>query len=593
MKIRFFWFIWLPILSLAMSGCGQMISAAESKNSAIATQTATAAEGSVAPLVSPSLSDGENIFAQSCSSCHSENSQGGFAQISNDWLQATTPKEAYDLITLGMVDAGMPAFSDLPSRDRWDVIAYLMTANFPESEKRSASLIYQNICLSCHGNEGQGDGTQAIARDLAMSDWQAQALLPNLSDQDIFSIIRDGKGTSMNAFAVMLSESQTKALTKIVRLLSIQEELGLSTQAGIGQEIDSSDILGQSQGFFAIDGNVVNVSGGDAKITSDANLKIIADGQVIKKMNTPVLTNGSFRFILVPYSPEWSYVVTVSHNGMSFSSDVIYGQDTASAETTHLLLQVYDSTTDISVLRGEQTHIMLEFTGENLVNVVEYVMISNHSSYVVTPVDDETPLLMFTLPKNAQNLDLSNSTNPTNLKVIENGFGDWQSIEPGSAHQVVFTYQIPFNGDDALLFSFPVTATSVLVMVQDVSNSITCKGPQHLTQRNEASGTLDIFSAVNISAGDQLALYCYNKEQLIPQIASAVTLFFALMIVLMIFLSKRKQNQLVQREQRQQRKNQILDAIIVLDDSYKAGEIAREAYQEKRAELVRKLEEEK
>jgi hypothetical protein len=152
-----------------------------------------------------------------------------------------------------------------------------------------------------------------------MSDWQAQSLLPNYSDQDIFSIIREGKGTSMSAFAVMLSEAQTSNLTKIVRLLSIQEELGYSSQVGVDQMNIAEDVLSQNQGFFSISGDVVNVSGGDPGISSDANLKVIADGQVIKKMTTPVLSNGSFRFILVPYSPEWSYVVSVPPNGMSLS----------------------------------------------------------------------------------------------------------------------------------------------------------------------------------------------------------------------------------------------------------------------------------
>lgn len=546
------------------------------------------------PLVPPSISDGEALFSQSCASCHTKDAKGEFKGISSGWLNASTPKEAFRLLTNGDESKGMPAFADLSARERWDLIAYLFTNNFSESQKSSASLIYQNICLSCHGSEGQGDGSLALSRNLNMANWQMQPMLPGLSDQDIFSIIRNGKGSEMNAFAVMLSEPQTSDLTKLVRLLSLQQEMNFSLQIGSGQESGSEeDLLGQNQGYFVVEGNVINVSGGDVKVASQASLKVIANGQVIKKMDTTLLANGSFRFILVPYSPDWSYVVSVSHNGMTFNSNVIYGQDTASADTAHLLLQVYDSTTDISVLRGEQTHIMLEFAGDKTVRVVEYVMVSNHSSYVVVPQDSQTPLLQFTVPTAAQGLNLDNSTDTTYLKVMGNGFGDWQSIEPGNSHQVVFEYQLPFNGDDTLLFSFPVAATSVLVMVQDESNQITCKGPLHLNQRKMGEGTMDIFSAVNIAAGDELMMHCYNSSQLVPQIAAGVALLFVLVSVVLIFSSKKKQAQQLRVEQAQQRKNQILDAIIVLDDSYKAGDLAKDAYQKKRAELVKQLEEER
>jgi hypothetical protein len=58
-------------------------------------------------------------------------------------------------------------------------------------------------------------------------------------------------------------------------------------------------------------------------------------------------------------------------------------------------------------------------------------------------------------------------------------------------------------------------------------------------------------------------------------------------------ISRRKQVQLLRKEQARQRQNVILDAIIVLDDSYKAGDLPKSAYEAKRAELVKQLEEER
>lgn len=584
----------IPVVTLALSGCGQTFNAVDLNTATLATQTAQAADLVSSPLVSPSRAEGTIIFNEICASCHAPEGQGELRDISANWLKNSTPKEAFELISTGHKDQGMPAFDQLSSREVWDVVAFLFTQGLKDADQHSTRLIYQNLCLSCHGSEGQGDGTLAISRALSLSDWQSQPLLPDFSDQELFSIIRDGKGSEMNAFAVMLSEPQTENLSKVVRLLSIQEAMNFTPQTDALQEGGSDpNILDQNQGFFSVEGNVVNVSGGALDVAAEASLSVIANGQTIKKMTTHLLSNGFFRFILVPYSPQWNYVVTVSHKGTTFNSNLIYGSEYASSEIAHLLLQVYDANTDITLLRGEQTHVMLEFNGDDMVRVVEYVMISNHSSYVLVPQNETTPLLKFDLPQSVQGLDLSNSTDASYLKSTEGGFGDWQSIAPGSSHQVVFEYNLPFKGDDVLLFSFPVTTTSVLVMVQDNSNQISCKGPQHLNQRSVDGGTLDIFSAVNLAVGDQLWLHCYNTSQRIPEIAGGAALVFGLLVVVLIVLSKRKQNQLLKQEQARQRQNLILDAIIVLDDSYKAGDLARAAYEAKRAELVKQLEEER
>lgn len=582
------------MVTLALSGCGQSLNAVDLKTVSQATQTAQANDLVSSPLISPSRSEGAAIFNQNCSNCHTADTQGEFKDISSAWLKTNTPLDAFNLISFGHEGQGMPAFNQISSREIWDVVSYLFTQGLSDADLHSTSLIYQNLCLSCHGNEGQGDGTLAVSRALSMTDWQNQPLLPDYSDEQLFSIIRDGKGSEMNAFAVMLSEPQTEKLSKVVRLLSIQEEMNFTPQTNALQEGGTeADVLDQNQGFFTVEGNAVNVSGGQLDSSAVASLSVIANGQTIKKMTTHLLSSGFFRFILVPYSPEWNYVVTLSHNGSTFNSNVIYGSEYASADTAHLLLQVYDASTDINLLRGEQTHVMLEFNGDESVRVVEYVMISNHSSYVVIPQNEKTPLLKFALPLAAQGVDLSNSTDASFLKITDGGFGDWQSIAPSSSHQVVFEYKLPFKGDDTLLFSFPVATTSVLVMVQDNSNQITCKGPQHLNQRSVNGGTLDIFSAVNLAAGNQLLLHCYNTSQMVPEIAGGAALLFGLLVVVLIVVSRKKQNQLLKKEQARQRQNTILDAIIVLDDSYKAGDLPKTAYEAKRAELVRQLEEER
>jgi len=587
--------IWLPcitFLTLALNGCGQNIRSLEIGNIEAATQTVVASTEMESPLVSPSIVDGEKLFDESCASCHVKDEQNNFANISNEFLETSTPKQVFDVITNGIPEKDMPAFTQLSAGDRWDVTGYLYVHDLSETEKRSARLIYQNICLSCHGSEGQGDGSQAISSNLVMEDWQNSPLLANISDQDLFTVIRNGKGTNMRAYAVMLSEPQTVALTKIVRLLSIQEEMNFNPQIGLNQNntVSGTD-LDENQGFFTIEGNVINVSGGSVNTDSEAQLKVISNGQTIKEMSSPMLANGSFKFHVVPYAPDWIYVATVSHNGFTFSSNLIYGQDTTSAATTHLLVRVYDATSDTGVLMGEQTHVLLTFTDDNRVHVVEYVLISNHSSYVVSAENNQKPLLQFSIPTAAEGLIFSDSTESDYFQLIEGGFGDWQPIEPGSSHQVMFEYDLPFNGDDSFGFALPVNTTSMLIMVQDRTNEISCKGPLHLNQKTGTLGSLDIFSAINIPAGNQVSLHCFNKNQVFPQIIGIFSLLLVLVVIGTIYADRKKQEKRGASPEHQ--KTTLLDAIIVLDDQYKAGELSTEVYNARRDELIRQIEGEK
>jgi mono/diheme cytochrome c family protein len=53
---------------------------------------------------------------------------------------------------------------------------------------------YQNDCAMCHGKEGGGDGDLAADMKLKLRDYRDVAVLKDLSDTDIYSIIANGKG---------------------------------------------------------------------------------------------------------------------------------------------------------------------------------------------------------------------------------------------------------------------------------------------------------------------------------------------------------------------------------------------------------------
>jgi mono/diheme cytochrome c family protein len=62
-----------------------------------------------------------------------------------------------------------------------------------ESEARATSM-YKIDCAMCHGENGNGKGDLVADMGLKMLDWHDPATLQGMSDKDIYTLIRDGKG---------------------------------------------------------------------------------------------------------------------------------------------------------------------------------------------------------------------------------------------------------------------------------------------------------------------------------------------------------------------------------------------------------------
>ena len=582
-------FLIFTFLALMLSGC-----TAESSPMLDSGQTSSSLETRVTPpLVAPSIENGQSSFAQNCSSCHLQNTTvsdteaAGTNLISSDWLQQTSPTQMFTTLTAGIAGRGMPSFVLLPSGDRWNLVAYLLSLVSPQSDQSGSKLIYQNMCQTCHGSSGAGDGTQTLSKNLSLSDWQSNPLLIDYSNEELFYTIRSGNTHGMGTFAVMLSEAQLWSLVTTARALSVSSSpANVSTQIDSGLPIDKAAST-QGQGFITIEGSISNGSGGKLDDLSGLNLAITRPGLETQNMVAAVGHDNTFRFVLVPYSPDWNYSAEISHNGIIYKSARFSGQSISAGATVPLTIKVYDSSTDTTALRAERLHVLLNFQSDHLIHVTESFLIRNPSSYTVLPADSQTPLLHFMLNPDATNITVDQYSQSQFLKVLSGKLGDWQPILPGGVHQVMFEYDLPFENERNFEFNTPVQVISAMIMVENQSKDITCSGMQVSNQQMAMSESLLIFSGGVIDAGDKLALHCFNKKEIFPEIIGALVLVIALLVVIWISLASRKQKAFSQGKGT--KKMTLLDAIITLDDQFKAGEIPAEVYNAKREELIKKL----
>ena len=72
---------------------------------------------------------GRELYGANCASCHGVDAQGGgsIPPLAHGAVQGATDGELFWFITTGSVKDGMPSWSALPERQRWQIVTYLKT----------------------------------------------------------------------------------------------------------------------------------------------------------------------------------------------------------------------------------------------------------------------------------------------------------------------------------------------------------------------------------------------------------------------------------------------------------------------------------
>ncbi len=138
----------------------------------------------ISPLLPPDLSSGREVFSTNCGSCHGLTGKGDGEKVDNlpstppslgslEYSRKISPTVWFQVVTNGRIDRLMPGFSNsLSDRQRWDVVAYLMSIEVSPNQLADGSLAFAEYCQTCHGIEGRGGtapdltGTQNLQRSL-------------------------------------------------------------------------------------------------------------------------------------------------------------------------------------------------------------------------------------------------------------------------------------------------------------------------------------------------------------------------------------------------------------------------------------------
>jgi mono/diheme cytochrome c family protein len=576
--------------------------------------------GPLYPLVKPNPDAASSTYAEKCAPCHGvrglgDGSMAGQLPVpapavgTNPVSRKATPSEWYAIVTQGNLERRMPPFNSLSDRQRWDVVAYLYSLSTDAEFIAGGEELYQANCAACHGMRGDGKGPDGAGLATAPTNFTDLEMMAGVSDDLLYQAISEGRGSAMPAFGEQMSSQEMWAVTDYLRSLTFMSQAGESV-AVAPEMTESSDVTAAEpteqteSGFGQVEGQVVSVSGGELPAGLTVTLYGFDQMQQSFSAEADVNEEGMYTFEEVPMPEGRAFLANMEVDGVAFSSDIAV----VDAETTNmvLILPYYETTTDTSRLVVDRLHLLFEYIEPETLRVVEMFIVSNPGDQIVVAAEEGQPVLEYALPEGATNLQFQDGIVGERYVEREGGFGDLAVVRPGaSQHQVIYSYDLPYSSSLDFNHAVDLPVEALIVMIPE--DGIRLAGTQ-LTDM----GTRDVqgipyhtYSSNSMEAGSDLAIEISGRSTARGPMVSlgsnsdltiGLLAFGVMLIAAGGWLYLRSRNGKAERQEQvfeedapaiegSQNVDTLLDAILALDDQYKAGEIPRDAYLKRREEL--------
>jgi hypothetical protein len=381
-----------------------------------------------------------------------------------------------------------------------------------------------------------------------------------------------------------------------------------TTPEATGSTTPSADVSSTPQpSIVVIDGKVTVNSGTVLPDGTKASLLIYntVTQKVEQTLDTPILPNGTYEFTNIPADTTTIYLVTVDYGGVTYNSNV----STFDGTLFHfdIPVTVYATTNDMNILTITQTNLQFDFSTAKQVKVmVLYVLTNPGNSAVIVP-SDGTTIPFIQIPAGAQSVTYQPHPNSSPLLRASNGF----ALLPGTDKQygIITTFTMPYTGRLTYTqpYNLPVTAATIIVPegVKVRSDQLKDSGTQ------TSSGTsYHLYQGASLASGSTLTLTISGKpgdkpgfvldQRTLIMIGVGIIGVILIALGIFLFLRDRRLRKLedefegndgedIEQDAIGNDRDSILDAIIALDDIYKAGEISKEAYKKRRDELKDRL----
>jgi hypothetical protein len=323
--------------------------------------------------------------------------------------------------------------------------------------------------------------------------------------------------------------------------------------------------------------------------------------------------NGVYTFTNVVMPQGRAFLAGVDYASATYGSDIAMVNPTT--PNLNLQITVYEPTTDASALTTDRVHLLFDFSSPDVINVVEVFIISNPSNQAVIAPTEGGAVVTFPLPEGYTSLQFQDGALGGRYMEVSQGFADTTTVSPGSGqYQVIFAFKLPYNRKLTFVQPMALPTSAVVVLVPDNGVKVDSSTLQDGGTQVYQNTTYRKYNGSSLLAGSSLEFTLTgNPKQPVTSIFSSINRqylaigvgAFGVALVLgglWLFLNNRRKaalqvaspgldisspisGQPVSPED----EDTLIDAIIALDDQYRAGNLPKEAYLERRAILKEKL----
>jgi mono/diheme cytochrome c family protein len=583
--------------------------------------------GPVFPAQAPDQQNGATIYAQECAPCHGDLGMGDgsmSAQLTSQNITVPalgSPEKAHPAkpadwfltVTLGNMQKFMPPFSNkLSDQERWDVVAYALSLSTSSEQISQGEQLFKENCANC---------PTELFTD--------QEKMAALSTDEMVNLLSEG-GEELPALGETLSADELQAVAVYLRTLtfgasSLAAGPAPSNETAIPAQSDSPSAAGtpgegQQAGAATeapaattasgpISGVVVNGSEGTVPSGTTVTLRGFEHSADPNTAPEEVVTQtaktnatGAFTFKDVDFPEGRIFLAEASYGGIAYQSELVISEAGVS-ELTIPDITVYENTTDSGGLVVEQLHLSFDMAVDGGVQVFELFTISNATNEAYVFATDGTSLPFMPLPEGATNVGLEISQDSAPLLPTENG--EFAIPPSDQYYSLIAFFSLPYDKSLELKQPLALPVSSALVIVPEgikvKSDQLTSEGMQQTQQ----GFNVQTYSASSLSAGAPLEITLSGKVKSATSADNRQTLLigagaFGVVLILagvwMFFRDRGKADdddfgESDSDEDEFETAEEIMDAIVALDDLHRAKNIPDEAYQKRRAELKERLKE--
>ncbi|HEX8991285.1 MAG TPA: c-type cytochrome [Anaerolineales bacterium] len=560
--------------------------------------------GALVPAAAPDVQQGAMIYAQNCAACHGTTGLGdgpqsmqlavtvpglGLAEVA----RASSPAAWFKMVTQGNLDRFMPPFvGALTDEQRWDVVAYALTLHTSADQVSQGKQLFDTNCANCADK------------------FTDQARMAALSEGDLVALMKNGQG-DIPAFGKSFTDQQAYAVAAYLRTLTfapVPQVAAASTPPATGAAPVGTVTPGGTEtagtpastpvgGAGTVSGILQMASGGVVPANLSVTLHGFDHGQAASSGPQEVLTltttanaDGSYAFQNVAMPLNRIFLAEAQYAGIAYRSAF----DTVQAGTTTLTLpplKLYEKSTDIKLLKLDQVHIYTDFATAGTVQVLEIFAFTNQTDHSVIISDNGTTIPFIQLPDGVQNVGYEAGQDSAPFTAAGSGLAAVPSDKP---YSIIAFFNMPYSGQLDLNQPFAIDAPSIILLIPQGVNlkggQLTDRGPQ-VIQNNKYHE----FSSNNMKAGQTLSFSLSGNPQAssttgldarqITMIAGGGLGVLLIAAGLFLYFRDRRRAPQAGGETGFDSADQVMDAILALDDLHRAGKITDEAYQERRDDL--------